>query len=66
MTFASDLWGQLVRYGITGGFVTALGAGVYWVTATFAGIPPLAANVLAYAVAVATCLTLFKLTSVQG
>lgn len=49
---SSELFGQLLRFGITGGFVTALGAGIYWVTATFFGVAPLLANVLAYAVAV--------------
>ena len=53
MSEAATLFGQLFRYGVTGGFVTALGAGVYWVTATFMAVPPLLANVLAYAVAVA-------------
>lgn len=43
-----ELFGQLVRYALTGGFVTALGAALYWVTATFVGVAPLLANVLAY------------------
>ncbi|QHL90257.1 GtrA family protein [Sphingomonas changnyeongensis] len=45
------LYGQLVRFLITGGFVTLLGAAVYAVPAQFMGVPPLAANVLAYLVA---------------
>lgn len=47
-----EILGQLFRYALTGGFVTVLGAGVYWVAATFFGVAPLLANVLAYAVAV--------------
>ena len=47
-----EILGQLVRYALTGGFVTVLGAGVYWVAATFFGVAPLVANVLAYVVAV--------------
>ena len=50
----SVLMGQLMRYAITGGFVTALGAGLYWVTATFFGVAPLLANLFAYLIAVAT------------
>lgn len=42
------LFGQIVRYGVTGGIVTALAAGVYWGLATYAGIAPLLANVAAY------------------
>ena len=62
----SALLGQLVRYGITGGFVTALGAGVYWVAATFFDVPPLLANVLAYAVAVAVGYVLHSRWSFRG
>jgi len=47
------VFGQLVRYGLTGGFITALGAGLYWATATFFGVHPLVANVFAYALCVA-------------
>ena len=49
----TDIVGQLVRFGLVGGFVTILGVIFYWVPATFFGIPPLIANLLAYAVAVA-------------
>lgn len=44
--------GQLVRYGVTGGFVTGLGAGVYYALADFAGMHPLVANIFGYLVAV--------------
>ena len=63
---ASELFGQLVRYGLTGGFVTALGAGVYWVTATFMGVAPLLANVFAYAIAVAVGYVLHSKWSFKG
>ncbi|MCW2338996.1 putative flippase GtrA [Sphingobium sp. B2D3A] len=46
--------GQLVRYVLTGGFVTALQAGVYWVLAQLLGVHPQLANVCGYLVAVAT------------
>ena len=49
----TDLLGQLVRFGLVGGFVTILGVVVYWVPATFFGVAPLVANLLAYAVAMA-------------
>jgi putative flippase GtrA len=50
----SALMGQIVRYGITGGLVTALAAAFYWVAATFFGVHPLLANFLAYLIAVAS------------
>lgn len=46
--------GQLVRYGLTGGFVTALQAAVYWVLADRAAVHPQLANFLGYLVAVAS------------
>lgn len=49
---ARVLIGQLWRYGVTGGFVTALSIGVYLAAAYPLGAAPLVANVLAYAVAV--------------
>ncbi|MBV9842905.1 MAG: GtrA family protein [Sphingomonadaceae bacterium] len=50
------LLAQLLRYGITGGGVTALSTMVYWICAKRDGplrIAPLLANVIAYLVAVA-------------
>lgn len=61
-----ELFGQLVRYGLTGGFVTALGAALYWVTATFFGVPPLIANVLAYLLCVAIGYVLHSRWSFRG
>lgn len=46
--------GQLVRFILTGGFVTVLGAAVYAIPATFFGVHPLLANVGAYLVAATT------------
>lgn len=39
---------QLVRYGFTGGFITALGAAIYYGCAEFLGIYPLVANSIAW------------------
>ena len=62
----SSLVGQLVRFGLVGGFVTALGVIVYWVPATFMGVAPLLANLLAYAVAVALGYVLHSRVSFRG
>lgn len=61
-----ELFGQLWRYGMTGGLVTALGAGAYWLAATFADIAPLIANLLGYAVAVAAGYVLHSRWSFRG
>ncbi len=63
---ASALFGQLVRYGLTGGFITALGAALYWVTATFLGVHPLIANVLAYLLCVVIGYVLHSRWSFRG
>jgi putative flippase GtrA len=47
------LLGQLVRYGLTGGFVTIISIAVYWILATPLHIAPLIANTIGYLVAVA-------------
>ena len=47
-----DLVMQFLRYGITGGFVTLVGVGVYWLCATPWGYPPLLATFFAYLIAV--------------
>jgi putative flippase GtrA len=39
---------QLLRYGITGGFVTLLGVAAYAAAVRFGQIAPLIANVIAY------------------
>lgn len=63
---SSDLFGQLVRYGLTGGFVTALGIGAYLVAAIPLGVPPLLANVVAYAVAVGVGYVIHSRWSFKG
>ncbi|MDB5688053.1 MAG: GtrA family protein [Rhizorhabdus sp.] len=47
------LLGQVLRYAITGGFVTLLGIGTYALFVRMVGAPPLAANVAAYLVSMA-------------
>ncbi|HWJ71177.1 MAG TPA: GtrA family protein [Sphingobium sp.] len=46
--------GQIFRYALTGGFVTALQAAAYWMLAQWAGLHPQFANFLGYLVAVAS------------
>ena len=62
----SVVLGQLIRFGMVGGFVTALGVAVYWVPATFMGVPPLLANLLGYGVAVAFGYVLHSKVSFRG
>jgi putative flippase GtrA len=61
----SQVLGQLIRFGLVGGFVTALGAGAYLVAA-YSGVPPLAANVLAYLIAMGTGYVLHSRVSFRG
>ncbi|MDB5697559.1 MAG: hypothetical protein JWN69_363 [Alphaproteobacteria bacterium] len=58
--------GQIFRYAITGGFVTALGAAAYWVTATRLGVAPLLANFLAYVVALTAGYVMHSRWSFRG
>ena len=60
------LIGQLVRFGLTGGFVTALGIGVYLAAAYPLALPPLVANVFAYAVAAAVGYVMHSRWSFRG
>ena len=62
----SELVGQLFRYALTGGFVTALGIGVYLVAAILFNVPPLLANVLAYAICVAVGYVIHSRWSFKG
>ena len=62
----SELFGQLFRYALTGGFVTALGIGAYLVAATLFDVPPLLANVLAYAICVAVGYVIHSRWSFKG
>ena len=60
------LLGQFLRFGLVGGFVTFLGVAAYWVPATFFGVPPLLANLLGYAIAVAFGYVLHSRFSFRG
>ena len=57
---------QLIRFGLVGGFVTAVGAAAYWVPATFLGVHPLAANLLGYLVAAGLGYVLHSRVSFRG
>lgn len=57
---------QIVRYTITGGLVTALGAAIYWLLAAFVGIAPLLANLAAYLVMVSTGYVMHSRWSFRG
>lgn len=61
----SALLGQLIRFSLVGGFVTALGAGVY-LAAAYAGVPPLLANFLSYLVAMGVGYVLHSRVSFRG
>jgi putative flippase GtrA len=61
----SEVLMQLIRFGLVGGFVTALGAGAYLVAA-LSGVAPLLANVIAYVVAMATGYVLHSRVSFRG
>ena len=45
---------QLVRFAISGGFITLLQAGIYWLVATPLHVAPLIANFIGYLFAVTT------------
>jgi putative flippase GtrA len=60
------IFGQVVRFGLVGGFVTLVGGAVYYFPATFLGVPPLLANFLAYAVAMALGYFLHSQVSFRG
>jgi putative flippase GtrA len=58
--------GQLIRYGLTGGAVTALQAAIYWTLATWARWPPQLANLAGYGAAVASGYVLHGRFSFRG
>ena len=60
-----EMLGQLIRFGLVGGFSTVLYAVVYWPLATFL-IPPLAAVVVGFAVAVSFGYLLHSRWSFRG
>ena len=47
----SELLGQLIRFALTGGLLTVIVAGGYWVLATFAGVEPMLALTLVFVAA---------------
>lgn len=61
----SQILGQIVRFGLVGGFVTGLGAAVYLVAA-YAGVAPLLANFLSYLMAMASGYVLHSRVSFRG
>jgi putative flippase GtrA len=62
----SGMRGQIIRYGLTGGFVTALQAAVYWSLAHWLHLHPQLANFAGYLVAVASGFVLHGRFSFQG
>lgn len=62
----SDFFGQLLRFGLVGGFVTALGVAGYYVPATFLGVAPLLANLIGYGIAVVFGYVLHSRVSFKG
>lgn len=46
----SDILGQMVRFGLTGGLLTLLVAGGYWVVATLFGVDPMVSLTLNFLV----------------
>ena len=60
------LFGQLIRFGMVGGFVTALGVVAYYVPATYLGVAPLLSNLLGYLVAMAFGYVMHSRISFRG
>lgn len=60
------VFGQVIRFGLVGGFVTLVGMAVYYFPATFMGVPPLLANLLAYVVAMGLGYGLHSRVSFRG
>jgi putative flippase GtrA len=60
------LFRQFLRFGMVGGVITVLSIIVYWVPATFWGVPPLLSNFLAYVFAVALGYSLHSRVSFAG
>ena len=67
MTGTKDvIFGQVTRFAVTGGVVTALGAVAYWVPATYLGVHPLLANFFGYLVAMLSGYVLHSRWSFRG
>jgi putative flippase GtrA len=58
--------GQLVRYALTGGAITALGAGAYAALVAFTALDPMLAVAVAYVICVAVGYVLHSRWSFQG
>jgi putative flippase GtrA len=58
--------GQVIRFGLVGGFVTLVGGAVYYFPATFMGVPPLLSNLGAYLVAMGLGYFLHSKVSFKG
>lgn len=63
---AAHIFGQITRFAVTGGLVTALGAVAYWVPATYFGVAPLLANFFGYLVAMLSGYVLHSRWSFRG
>jgi putative flippase GtrA len=63
---ARELLAQFIRFGMVGGFVTALGVAAYYVPATYMGVAPLLSNLLGYLVAMAFGYVLHSRFSFRG
>jgi len=61
-----ELFGQLVRFALTGGLLTLLVAGGYWLLATFAGVQPMLALTLVFAAATGLGYVLHSRWSFRG
>jgi putative flippase GtrA len=61
-----ELFNQMVRFGLTGGLLTLLVAGGYWVVATFFGVEPMLSMTLNYLVFTALGYVLHSNFSFRG
>jgi putative flippase GtrA len=62
----SDIIGQMVRFGLTGGLLTLLVAGGYWMVATFLGVDPMLSLTLNFLVFTALGYVLHSRFSFKG
>jgi putative flippase GtrA len=63
---AREAAAQLIRYVLIGGFVTALGAAIYYGCAEYLRIEPLLANLIAFVIGVAIGYVLHSRVSFRG
>lgn len=63
---SDHLFAQVIRYGLTGGFVTLFAAGIYWVLADPVGINPHIANIISWVFAVGVGYTIHSRWSFKG